>query len=71
MWDWNLKTGSAVLSKRTTRMIGYERDELDPHVRTWKRAVHPDDWEQVSEALNGHLSAIPCFEAEFRMQGQL
>jgi PAS domain S-box-containing protein len=71
LWDWNLKTGSAVLSKRTTRMIGYERDELDPHVRTWKRAVHPDDWEQVSEALNGHLSGqIPCFEAEFRMRGK-
>ena len=50
-------------------MLGYELDELDPHVRTWKRAVHSDDWERVSEVLNGHLSGrLPCFEAEYRIQ---
>jgi two-component system, cell cycle sensor histidine kinase and response regulator CckA len=69
LWDWNLKTGRAVWSEWAIRMLGYELDELDPHVRTWKRAVHSDDWERVSEVLNGHLSGrLPCFEAEYRIQ---
>ncbi len=69
LWDWNLKTGRAVWGEWTIRMLGYEPDELDPHVRTWKRAVHPDDWEKVSEVLNGHLSGrLPFFEAEYRMR---
>ncbi|MGO8878960.1 MAG: PAS domain S-box protein [Desulfomonilaceae bacterium] len=67
--DWNLKTGRAVWSDWTIRMMGYEVDELDTHVRTWKRAVHPDDWEKVSEVLNGHLSGrLPFFEIEYRMR---
>ncbi len=69
LWDWNLKTGRAVWSEWAMRMLGYKPDELDPHVRTWKRAVHPDDWETISEVLNGHLSGrLPCFEAEYRIQ---
>ena len=69
LWDWNLKTGRAVWSEWAIRMLGYELDELDPHVRTWKRAVHSNDWKNVSEVLNGHLSGrLPCFEAEYRIQ---
>ena len=69
LWDWNLKTGLGVWGDRTTRMLGYEPNELDPDIRTWKRAVHPDDWEKVSEVLNGHLSGrLPFYEAEYRMR---
>ena len=69
LWDWNLKTGLGVWGDRTIRMLGYEPNELDPHISTWKRAVHPDDWENVSEVLNGHLSGrLPFFEAEYRMR---
>ncbi|MHB8203027.1 MAG: PAS domain S-box protein [Desulfomonilaceae bacterium] len=68
LWDWNLKTGLGVWGDRTTQMLGYEPNELDPNIRTWKRAVHPDDWEKVSEVLNGHLSGrLPFYEAEYRM----
>ncbi|MDA8407646.1 MAG: PAS domain S-box protein [Deltaproteobacteria bacterium] len=69
LWDWNLKTGLGVWSDRTIRMLGYEVGELDAHIRTWKRAVHPDDWENVSEVLNRHLSGrLPFYEAEYRMR---
>ena len=71
LWDWNLKTGLGVWGDRTTQMMGYEPNELDPHIRTWKRAVHPDDWEKVSEILNGHLSGrLPFYEAEYRMRSK-
>ncbi len=71
LWDWDLKTGVGVWGDRTTRMMGYEPNELDPHIRTWKREVHPDDWEKVSEVLNGHISGrLPFYEAEYRMRSK-
>ncbi len=69
VWDWDVKTGRAIWDTGTTRMMGYEQNELDPNIRTWKRAVHPNDWEKVSEVLNGHLSGrLPFYEVEYRMR---
>ena len=69
LWDWNLKTGTAVWNERATRMIGYSLEELQPDVRTWKRLVHPEDWPHVSEVLNGHLEGrLPFFEVEYRLR---
>ena len=69
LWDWDVKTGRAIWDAGTTRMMGYEQNELDPNIRTWKRAVHSDDWEKVSEILNGHLSGrLPFYEVEYRMR---
>ncbi len=71
LWDWNLKTGRAIGGEWTTRLrqnVGYETEPW-PDVRSWKRSVHPDDWDKVSEALNGHLSGrLPFFEAQLRMR---
>ncbi len=69
MWDWDFKTGRAVWDEGVIRMLGYEPGELDSHVRTWKRLIHSDDWGEVSEVLNEHLSGrLPSFGAEYRMR---
>ncbi|MGC8605685.1 MAG: PAS domain-containing protein, partial [Desulfomonilaceae bacterium] len=69
VWDWDLTTGLAIWDEGTTRMLGYEPNELIPDVRTWKRSVNLDDWAKVSEALNAHLSGqTPFYEAEYRMR---
>ncbi|MGC8659407.1 MAG: PAS domain S-box protein, partial [Desulfomonilaceae bacterium] len=72
LWDWDLKTGRPVGGKWTTRMrqtLGFEAEPW-PDIRSWKSAVHPDDWQMVSKALNDHLTGqVPFFEAEFRMRG--
>ncbi|MGC8602062.1 MAG: PAS domain-containing sensor histidine kinase [Desulfomonilaceae bacterium] len=69
MWDWDTRTGWGVWDEGIIRMLGYELGELDSHIRTWKRHIHPDDWGRVSEVLNEHLSGrLPFFEAEYRMR---
>ncbi|MCL5125902.1 MAG: PAS domain S-box protein, partial [Deltaproteobacteria bacterium] len=71
VWDWDLKTGQAIWEETYTRILGYEPNDLDPGVRTWKRLIHPDDWGKVSEPLNGHLSGrLPSFEAEYRIRNK-
>lgn len=71
LWDWNLTTGRAVWDERATQMLGYGVDEMEPQVRTWKVLVHPDDWHNVSNILNGHISGqLHFFEARYRMRSK-
>jgi PAS domain S-box-containing protein len=69
VWDMNLETGDVVYSSRWKQMLGYEEDEIEPHVSAWERLVHPEDRRLAIEATNslahgGHA----MFEAEFRLR---
>jgi PAS domain S-box-containing protein len=69
VWDMNLETGDVVYSARWKQMLGYEEDEIEPHVSAWERLVHPEDRRLAIEATNslahgGHA----IFEAEFRLR---
>ena len=69
VWDMNLETGDVVYSARWKQMLGYEEDEIEPHVSAWERLVHPEDRRLAIEATNslahgGHAT----FEAEFRLR---
>jgi len=49
-------------------MLGYEDDELDNHISTWKILVHPDDKARVLQAVNDYIDGRKhCFEVEMRM----
>jgi two-component system cell cycle sensor histidine kinase/response regulator CckA len=68
IWEWDLTTGKAVWSQRTLEMLGYQEDELEPDLKTWKRLVHPDDWPNITEALNLHIKGkLPTLEVEYRI----
>jgi PAS domain S-box-containing protein len=49
--------------------VGYSLEEMDPHLSTWKKLVHPEDLLTVQEILNAHIEGkTPFYEAEFRMR---
>ena len=50
VWDWNLETGAVVYSPRWKQMLGYDDDEIEPHVSAWERLLHPDDLPRAGEA---------------------
>ena len=67
LYDWNLKTGRAIWDRRSVEMLGYLPGEIELTIGGWKRLIHPEDWPEVSEALNQHLEGKrPSFEAECR-----
>ena len=69
LWDWRIQTGELIFNKRWAEMTGYAHDELDPHIDTWRRLLHPEDADAVLGALDAHIEGeTPLFEAEYRLR---
>ena len=69
LWDYNLQTGEAWISQRRAEMVGYSVDEIEPHISSWGRMVHPDDLHRVVEAFNAHAKGeTPFYECEHRLR---
>ena len=69
LWDWDLHTDLVYFSPRWKSMLGYADDELEEHLDTWKRLVHPDDLELTLSLVRDVLEKrTDKFEAEFRMR---
>jgi two-component system, cell cycle sensor histidine kinase and response regulator CckA len=68
-WDWDIRTGGMQFSERWARMRGYDPEEIEPTLESWKECVHPDDLPGVLALLNAHLDGkTAAYEAEFRMK---
>lgn len=68
VWDWNLETGAVVYSPRWKSMLGYEDDEIEPHVSAWERLVHPDDRGRAVELSASLERGATTYEGEFRLR---
>eukprot|EP00899_Mesostigma_viride_P018128 jgi/Mesvir1/26316/Mv22497-RA.1 len=55
IWDWNTQTNEVVFNKHWKAMLGYEEHELENNLETWKRLMHPDDYDWVIAELTQHL----------------
>lgn len=68
-WDWDVQSGQVQYSERWATMLGYRRDELEPHVRAWERLVHPEDLERVQRAVQALLDGqVEHYECEHRVR---
>jgi PAS domain S-box-containing protein len=68
VWDMDLETGDVVYSARWKQMLGYEEDEIEPHISAWERLVHPEDRQRAIEAQDSVIQGSDHFEAEFRLR---
>lgn len=69
VWDWDVETGHVAFSERWCTMLGYDPDEVTPHVSFWERGVHPDDWPIITASLDPHLRGVtPIYQCEHRVR---
>jgi PAS domain S-box-containing protein len=68
VWDWNLETNAVAYSPRWTQMLGYEPDEIEPHISAWERLVHPEDRARADRANESVSRGERTYEAEFRLR---
>lgn len=68
-WDWNIVTGEQQINRRWAEMLGYELAEIEPHIRSWEKLVHPDDLPQCQAAVQAHFSGkTPRYQCEHRLR---
>ncbi len=67
MWDWNVVTGEVRFNERWAEMTGYSLEEIEPHVRSREKLIHPDDRPRVREMFRRHSERETLYyQAQYR-----
>ncbi len=67
VWDWNVESGEVVYSPRWKEMLGYQGDEIFPHVNAWEKLLHPDDRTRADALNDAVIRGESTYEGEFRL----
>ena len=68
LWDWNMVTNDVYYSPRWKEMLGYNIDELEDTLDTWKALIHPDDLETSLNSINEYIDEKSMsYHQEIRM----
>jgi len=66
-WEMELPSGSVVFGKRKAEMLGFPPERFK-HYKDFTDLVHPDDYEQIMDAMRWHLNGkLDKYETEYRI----
>jgi diguanylate cyclase (GGDEF)-like protein/PAS domain S-box-containing protein len=69
LWDWDVRNNRIYLSPRWKAMLGCEAHEIGDHADDGFNLAHPEDLEQLKQAITAHLRGLtPYLEVEHRMR---
>ena len=71
VWDWDLRSGTAVTSKRWGEIIGCTDDCGISSIKDWQALIHPDDKGRVLAAMQFYLAEDSDSKAHFVMEYRL
>ncbi len=67
-WQWNLIDSTVYYDQRWCSMLGYDSRELECHLSTWQRLMHPEDLEPSTQSFTKFLQGESSrYEVKFRM----
>ncbi|MFM1822835.1 MAG: hypothetical protein RI967_1101 [Planctomycetota bacterium] len=70
-WDWHIPSGEVHFNERWCEMLGYRPSEIESHVRSWERIVHPEDAQLTSDALADHFEGrSDLYRCEHRLRAK-
>ena len=70
-WDWHIPSGEVQFNARWCEMAGYRIEEIEAHVRSWERIVHPEDMQMASAALQEHFDGrSDLYRCEHRLRAK-
>lgn len=68
IWDWNIKTGDVYYCPRYKALLGYRDNELQPDFSSFSRILHPDDYDHIMKAIDGHLGRDIPYDVQYRLR---
>jgi PAS domain S-box-containing protein len=67
-WDWNVRTGELAFNARWAEMRGFKLAEVNPHVDSWTKGIHPDDAAAAQKVYGDCIEGARSeFEIEYRV----
>jgi two-component system, cell cycle sensor histidine kinase and response regulator CckA len=71
LWDWFVRTGRTVVSRRSAEIIGYELEEIEQRFEFWEGLLHPEDKNRAVQAVYDHLEGrTEYYEDEYRARAK-
>lgn len=66
-WDWTIASGDLYWSERIAPMFGYELGDLETSYENFLSAIHPEDREKVTSAVNDCVANGARYDIEHRV----
>ena len=66
-WDWNIQSGELYWSERIGPLFGYPEGKLETTYENFINAVHPDDRQDVMDAVNNCVENNTDYNIEHRI----
>jgi PAS domain S-box-containing protein len=69
LWDYNIATDYLYVNDVWLKILGYESEDLIPHISSWRDRLHPDESADVIKRLTDHLEGkTEKYESIHRMK---
>ena len=65
-WDWNIQTGELICSELIGTLFGYPESGQEISYKSYFNNVHPDDRQQLTDAIDACVQQGAEFNIEFR-----
>ena len=66
-WDWNIKSGDLYWSERIAPLFGYQSGNVETTYENFLAAIHPDDRDLVTSAVNDCVESNKPYDIEHRV----
>lgn len=67
IYDLNIQTGEVIVNDIYAAMLGYESEKFRETIDTWRKRIHPDDYDLVVNLYQDYISGkIDDYRMEFR-----
>jgi PAS domain S-box-containing protein len=67
LWDWNILTGEMIWSPEHEQLFGLAPNTFDGKYETFNTCLHPDDQDQLTQAVQTALQNGTIFQHEYRV----
>jgi PAS domain S-box-containing protein len=67
VWEWDLRTGALVWSDRMLILWNYSPEEFSGTIDNFWARIHPDDRDQVMQAIEGSTHDHQSFDIKYRV----
>ena len=68
LWEWNIETGVREWSSLVDELLGFPPDGFPREHRAWEARIHPDDLQDVRDAMHRNFETSAPYDVTYRIQ---